>query len=178
MKRVNKILFLIGFFLSLVMNAQEPLKLSSKEFMSIVKTYHPLAYRYRLENQIAEQQVTAARGSLDPVLSGKLGEKDIKGIPYYNQKGIELEIPTWYGIDFNAGYNSMEGQKIDNSDTRGSLYQYGVTIPLAKNLLYDKRRAVIEQAKYAVKMTKAEQLLLTNDLFLEAENTYWEWVKN
>ena len=27
-------------------------------------------------------------------------------------------------------------------------------------------------------MTEAEQAVLTNDLLLEAENTYWEWVKN
>lgn len=37
---------------------------------------------------------------------------------------------------------------------------------------------MLEQAKYALKMTEAEQAVLTNDLLLEAENTYWEWVKN
>lgn len=178
MRRQSRFFFLLGLLFYALLGAQETLSLSSQEFMSIVKKYHPLAYRYRLQNEIAQQGVTAARGALDPVLSGKMGQKNIKGIPYYEQKGIELEIPTWYGIDFNAGYSSLEGQRVDNSETSGPLYQYGVTVPLAKNLFYDRRRAVIEQAKYAVKMTEAEQLVLTNDLFLEAENTYWEWVKS
>jgi hypothetical protein len=52
-----------------------------------------------------------------------------------------------------------------------------VTIPLAKNLWYDKRRAVLDQAKLAQKMTRAEQIILSNELLLDAENTYWEWVK-
>lgn len=178
MKRLNKILFLLWLMVSASAMGQEALKLSSLEFMAIVKKYHPLAYRYRIQNEVARQELKAARGALDPVLSGKIGEKNIKGIPYYEQKAIGLEIPTWYGIDFNAGYSSLEGQRVDNSATEGPLYQYGVTVPLAKNLFYDRRRAVIEQAKYAVKMTEAEQIVLTNDLFLKAENTYWEWVKN
>jgi outer membrane protein TolC len=49
---------------------------------------------------------------------------------------------------------------------------------LAKNLLYDKRRAMLDQAKFGLKMTEAEQTVLTNELLLDAENTYWEWVKN
>ena len=27
-------------------------------------------------------------------------------------------------------------------------------------------------------MTCAEQIILSNELLLDAENTYWEWVKN
>ena len=54
----------------------------------------------------------------------------------------------------------------------------GITVPLAKNLLYDKRRAALDQAKFASKMTEAEQTVFTNELLLEAENTYWEWVQS
>ena len=152
--------------------------MSAKEFISIVKNYHPLAIKYQLQNKIAASEITLARGNFDPVLGGKLGEKNIDGIQYYRQRNIELGIPTWYGIDLTASYNYLEGEKLNNSDTKGGLYQFGVTVPLAKNLLYDKRRAMLEQAKYALKMTEAEQEVLTNDLLLEAENTYWEWVKN
>jgi outer membrane protein TolC len=157
---------------------QDSLKLSQPEFLSIVKKYHPLAYKYRLQNKIAESEITRARGNFDPVLSGKLGEKNIDGERYYEQRNLGLEIPTWYGIELNGSYNYLDGERLSNSDTRGGLAQFGITIPLAKNLLYDKRRALLDQAKFALKMTEAEQTVLTNDLFLDAENAYWDWVKN
>ena len=158
--------------------AQDSLKLSHQEFLNIVKNYHPLALKYQLQNKIANAEITKARGNFDLVLAGKLGEKNIDGTKYYEQKNVELGIPTWYGIDITGSYNNLDGEKLNNSETKGGLYQFGVTIPLAKNLLYDKRRAMLDQAKFGLKMTEAEQIVLTNELLLDAENTYWDWVKN
>ncbi|SIQ55391.1 Outer membrane protein TolC [Chryseobacterium sp. RU37D] len=157
--------------------AQDSLKLSHQEFLNIVKNYHPLAFRYQLQNKIANAEITKARGNFDPVIAGKLGEKNIDGTKYYEQKNVELGIPTWYGIDITGSYNYLDGEKLNSSETKGGLYQFGVTVPLAKNLLYDKRRAMLDQAKFGLKMTEAEQTVLTNELLLDAENTYWEWVK-
>ncbi|SHL97669.1 TolC family protein [Chryseobacterium polytrichastri] len=178
MKKQNKILFII--ILSFFQNgwAQDSLKISAQEFIAVVKNYHPLALKYQLQNTMAQSEITKARGSFDPILGGKIGEKNIDGTQYYEQKNIELGIPTWYGIDLTASYNYLDGQKLNSSDTKGGLYQMGITIPLAKNLLYDKRRAMLDQAKFALKMTEAEQTVLTNDLLLNAENTYWEWVQS
>ncbi len=158
--------------------AQDSLKLSHQEFLNIVKNYHPLAFKYQLQNKIASAEIIKARGNFDPVLEGKLGEKVIDGTRYYEQKNIGLGIPTWYGIDITGSYNYIEGERLNRSETPGGLYQFGITIPLAKNLLYDKRRALLDQARFGLKMTEAEQLVLTNELMMEAENTYWEWVKN
>lgn len=179
MKKVNKLfsIFLILFSLQFSF-AQDSLKLSHQEFLNVVKNYHPLAFKYQLQNKIANAEITKARGGFDPVLAGKLGEKNIDGTHYYKQKNLELGIPTWYGIDIHGGYNYLEGDKLSNTETVGGLYQFGVTIPLAKNLLYDKRRAMLDQAKFGLKMTEAEQIVLTNELLLDAENTFWEWVKN
>lgn len=178
MKKLNKI-FLLVFLLLVQFNfAQDSLKLSANEFISIVKNYHPLALKYQLQNKIATAEITQARGGFDPVLGGKLGEKNIDGTHYYKQRNLELGIPTWYGIDIHGGYNYIEGDKLSNTETIGGLYQFGVTIPLAKNLLYDKRRAMLDQAKFAQKMTEAEQTVLTNELLLDAENKYLEWVQN
>ncbi len=151
-------------------------QLSYLEFLDIVKQYHPLAYSYRLQNNIAKADVLKARGNFDPLLDAKTGTKTIDAIEYYTESNVGLQIPTWYGIDITGSYTNIDGQRINNSDTRGGLYQMGITIPLAKNLLYDKRRAQLDQAKYALEMTAAEQELLTNELLLEAENTYWNWV--
>jgi len=178
MKKQNKIIFILVFFFFQYGFSQDSLRISAQEFISVVRNFHPLALKYRLQNKIAESEITRARGNFDPVLAGKLGEKNIDGTKYYEQKNIELGIPTWYGIDLTTSYNYLDGEKLNPSDTRGGLYQFGVTVPLAKNLLYDRRRAVLDQAKFALKMTEAEQAVLTNDLLLEAENTYWEWVQS
>lgn len=178
MKKANKVLFVLIFLFFQSGFAQDSLKISVNEFISVVKNYHPLALKYRLQNKMAEAEILRARGNFDPVLSGKLGEKNIDGTQYYEQKNLALEIPTWYGVEVTGSYNYLDGEKLNPSDTKSGLYQFGVTVPLAKNLLYDKRRAMLDQAKFALKMTEAEQAVLTNDLLLEAENTYWEWVQN
>ncbi|TKC03115.1 TolC family protein [Pedobacter cryotolerans] len=178
MKRRNKLfllLMLIGFFQ--FAHAQDTLKLSHQEFLVVVKNYHPLAFRYRLQNQLAKAEIQSARGNFDPILAAKKGSKTIDGTNYYKETNVGLGIPTWYGVELNGSYNYIDGQRLNNSETKGGLYQFGITLPLSKNLLYDKRRALLDQARFALQMTEAEQLLLTNDLMLEAENAYWEWVK-
>lgn len=174
----NKLFLLLSLCCSTLFSyAQDTLRLSHQEFLNIVKNYHPLTFRYRLQNQIAEAEILKARGNFDPLASAKNGAKTIDAIDYYEETNISLGIPTWYGIELNGSYNTIDGERLNNSDTRGGLYQFGITLPLAKNLLYDKRRALLDQAKFARQMTEAEQWLLTNNLLLEAENTYWNWVK-
>ena len=53
-----------------------------------------MALKYQLQNKIAQSEITKARGNFDPILGGKLGEKNIDGVQYYRQKNIELGIPT------------------------------------------------------------------------------------
>ena len=171
--------FIAFLFISLGTNwviAQDSITISYQEFISVVKKYHPLAYKYQLENKIAEKEIQNARGNFDPQLSAKLGEKEIGNTTYYQQQAVELAIPTWYGVELNGSYNKYQGEKLNNSDTKGEIYQLGITIPLAKNLIIDKRRAWLQQQKLAQKMTFAEQQLKTNELMQEAENTYWQWL--
>ncbi|GGC52854.1 transporter [Pedobacter quisquiliarum] len=168
---------MLQFASAQVVVAQDTLRLSHGEFLAIVKQYHPLAFKYRLENQIAKAEVQQARGYFDPVLSAKDGKKTIDGVDYYQESNVGLEIPTWYGVSLSGSYNNIEGQRLNNSDTRGGLYQFGVTVPLAKGLLFDQQRALLQQARAALQMTAAEQQLLTNALFRDAETTYWDWVR-
>ncbi|MGV3704264.1 MAG: TolC family protein [Arcticibacter sp.] len=178
MKKRNKIILLLFILcVAQISLAQDTLRLSHKEFVWIVKQYHPLAFRYRLENDIAKAEVLQAKGSFDPVLQVKEGSKTIDGIDYYEESHVGIEIPTWYGIELNGSYKYLEGERLNNSATPGGLYQFGLTIPLAKGLIYDSRRALLEQARHARQVTAAEQQVLTNELLRDAENAYWQWVK-
>jgi len=178
MERPTKFLVLLSMLWIQLLSGQDSLMLSHQEFIAVVRNYHPLAFSYQLQRKIAAAEVQRAKGNFDPLLSAKAGEKNIDGTRYYEQKNIALEVPTWYGIDLQGSYNQLNGERLNPSDTQGGLYQFGLTIPLARNLLYDKRRALLEQAKSAQKMTDAEQNLLMNNLMLEAERVYWSWVKN
>lgn len=168
----------IAFLLSTLTSfAQDTLRLSHAEFLSIVKSYHPLAFRYDLQNRAAEAEIQIAHGHFDPILSGGTGVKTIDGVNYYRESGVGVNIPTWYGIELNGSYNHLEGERLNTSATPGGLIQYGLTVPLAKNLLYDRRRALLDQSRAGRRMTAAEQRLLTNQLLLDADNAYWEWVQ-
>lgn len=173
--------FLINIFtvfLNPIFAQPEALRLSHEEFIAAVKKYHPLVLRSVSETQIAIANVQQAKGNFDPMLDGKIGSKTIDGTNYYKESNVGLVIPTWYGIELKGAYNYLEGEKLNNSDTRGGLYQFGLTVPLAQNLLYDKRRALVEQSKLSLQMTEAEQRVLINELLLEADNMYWTWVKD
>lgn len=157
--------------------AQDTLTLSHGEFLSIVKRFHPLSLQYKLQNEIARSELRKAKGNFDPLLAAKSGSKTIDGTDYYQQHNIGVEIPTWYGIELNGNYNYLEGERLNNNDTKGGLYQFGLSIPLSKNLLYDKRRAVLDQARFALSMTTAQQQVLNSELLRDAEIVYWDWVK-
>ena len=178
MRKGNRIIFLLPLLLLAQLSfGQDSLRLTHDGFMAIVKQYHPLAFRYRLQNNIAEAEVSSARGNFDPVLAGKDGSKTIDGENYYKETNVGIDIPTWYGLSLGGSYNYIDGQRLNNSQTKGGLYQFGLTVPLAKGLIFDQRRALLGQAKVALQMTAAEQQLLTNELFRDAENSYWQWVR-
>ncbi|PRD54647.1 TolC family protein [Sphingobacterium gobiense] len=175
--RIIILLLSMGFSCQPILGQQYH-QLSLLEFLTIVKHFHPMAESYQTDQEIARAEVQKARGQVDPVLSAKTGTKTIDQVDYYEESNVHLRIPTWYGVAFEGSFNHIEGQKLNNSDTRGGLYQFGVTVPLARNLIYNQQRAILDQAQAALKMTQAEQVMLTNALLAEAESVYWQWAKS
>jgi outer membrane protein TolC len=51
-------------------------------------------------------------------------------------------------------------------------------MPLAKNLLMDKRRATLQQAKIMIQASEQEQKIILNNLMMEATEAYWQWVQS
>lgn len=171
MKRRLLLLLFSGFaFLS---QAQQTLSL--EEYLAIVKKYHPVARQAALDVEIAKANVTSARGGFDPVFTNEIARKEFGGLLYYDDQLTEVKVPTWYGVDFVTGIESLTGARTSTPDTKGNSSYFGFSVPVGKGLLMDKRRSDLQQAKIFTQLSVQEQRSVLNDLLYDAAKAYWTW---
>ena len=151
--------------------------LSLKSFLQIVKQFHPVAKQANLQVDKATADLTIARGNFDPIFAGGGSNKTFDGINYYQTNTTQLNIPIWYGIELNAGIEYLAGSRTNPTETNGKTSFAGISIPLAKNLLMDKRRAALQQAKVMIGASEQEKKILLNELMMDAADAYWRWVQ-
>ncbi|MBL7702344.1 MAG: TolC family protein [Ferruginibacter sp.] len=153
------------------------MKLSAQQFLEIVKQYHPVARQADIFVEKAKADVTIARGMFDPMLQNESSQKTFDGVDYYNYNRPSLNIPTWFGVEVSAGLEYLSGSRTDPVETKGESSYFGISVPLAKNLLMDKRRAALQSAKIYRTASGAEKRNILNNLLLDATTGYWNWVK-
>ena len=151
--------------------------LSEEAFISIVKKYHPVIKQADIAVQKANAELTLSRSGFDPSFYLNTDQKTFDGKNYYSYINPELKIPTWYGIEIKAGLENNGGQYLNSEASDGKTSYIGLSLPIGKNLLMDKRRAVLKQAKIFRDQSEAERLNMINDLLYEAYTAYWSWVK-
>ena len=180
MAKFRQLLFLF-IYLPAFCFAQDSLRvaaiLTPEDFVSIVKKYHPVIKQATIQIEKAKASIVIARGGFDPLLYVNNDQKTFSGKNYYSYTNPELKIPTWFGIELKAGLENNSGKYLNNEVTSGQLSYLGVSVPLAKNLLMDNRRAVLQQSKIFRDQTEAERTNTVNDLLSEAYVSYWNWVK-
>lgn len=159
------------------LTAQEKKILSAEEFINIVREFHPVAKQASLQVERAKAEITIARGAFDPSVYLDKDQKTFDGKNYYSYSGLGLKIPTWYGIEVKGGLENNGGQLLNSEITPGPSGYIGLSVPIAKNLVMDKRRAVLLQAKLYREQTETERLNTMNDLLYEAYAAYWEWAR-
>ena len=184
MKLLYAILSIVALMICIPANAQVKYQqpdslqtLSAKQLIEIVKQFHPVAKQADIFIEKAKADVTIARGMFDPVLSNESAEKTFDGTNYYNYNRPELSIPTWFGVELTAGLEYLAGNRTDPEETKGRTSYVGISVPLAKNLLMDKRRAALQTAKIFREASAVEKRNILNNLLLEAMKTYWTWVQ-
>lgn len=153
-------------------------KLDPEQFMQMVKRYHPIARQAYIEVEKSKAEVIAAKGGFDPVLQTYLGEKTFDGVNYYKQISPEISMPTRLGVEFLAGAENLSGERLDPNQTAGQTNYLGLKIPLARDLITDKRRTVLRQAKLYRTLTYSSQLAILNQLLYQSMETYLEWMKD
>ncbi|MBK8145679.1 MAG: TolC family protein [Bacteroidetes bacterium] len=160
-----------------VVNAQDSLKtLHAEQVLKIVQEFHPVVKLANLDVERSSAEITVARAAFDPVLSNYISNKTFAGENYYNYLNPNVSIPTWYGIEFFAGIENLSGNRFEPGETIGQTSYAGVSASLLKNLVIDKRRAYLQQAKLYKDMAVIEQQLIVNNILMDAMNAYWQWV--
>lgn len=174
--------WLLGMLLlPLVVQAQQDsfpaATMSEQDLLNVIRAYHPLVKQADYSVERAEAAITASRGGFDPLLDLSSSRKRFGGDLYYSYYNPELVIPTWYGIEVYGGLENIAGGRVNSESSLGKTSYLGVSVPLLKDLVIDKRRAALQQAKVYLKQSAAERALLVNDLLFDALAEYWNWVK-
>jgi outer membrane protein TolC len=159
-------------------SAQDSLRtLNAEQLLNIIRAHHPVVRQSVILVEKSKTEITQARAAFDPVFNSYSSRKSFNGLNYYDYQSPEIRVPTWYGIEVYSGIENLSGNRLDPSQTQGQSSYFGIQVPLAKNLLIDKRRAALAQAKIMNQMSQAEQSLMINNLLMEAMGAYWHWVK-
>lgn len=174
MRKLVFILFLIPFWVS----GQTVLKF--EDYIQMVKIWHPIAIQATLVNQQGEAQFMGSKGSNDPKLIAENEQKNFGGSDYYNLQKYGLKIPTRSGVSFQGGFENNAGDYLNPADYTPDegLYYAGVEIKLGNGLFTDQRRAAIQQAEIFASKSEQEQLLMLNNLVLDAGKVYWDWLES
>lgn len=143
-------------------------------FMQQVKKYHPIAKQANIQVDKADAGLLSAKGSFDPTIVFDASRKTFDGKSYYFYTNLEFTIPLPIG-NLKAGLENNGGDLLNSEITKGKTSYLGLEIPLLKGLLLDKRRAVLQQAKLFRLQSDQQRLIILNDLFFQAYNTYWQW---
>ena len=151
--------------------------LSQETFLNMVRKFHPIARQATIIVDRADANLIAARAGFDPVLSLGAERKTFDGKYYYEHVNPELSIPTWYGVEIAGGLERNLGDLLNPELSQGRSTYLGVSVPIAKNLLMDKRRATLRQARILRDQSIWERRLAINDLLHEAAKSYWNWVQ-
>jgi len=170
------VIFLLLFYSSFAISQNNSSSLNVEQFLEIVRQYHPVVKLSNIGIQKSDADITIARGAFNPIISNVISNKTFSNTPYYDYTNPNVTIPTWYGIEVSAGLENLSGNRFDPSETLGQSSYIGISIPLLKNLVIDKRRAYLQQAKLYNEMAKTEQQAIINNILMEAASQFWEWV--
>ncbi|MCX8020645.1 MAG: TolC family protein [Chitinophagaceae bacterium] len=175
---MKRSLSFIGFILMMTGTApaqDSQTTLSWQQVLNEVKKNHPVALQAGILVDKARADITIAQSAFDPFFNTNRGEKTFNHLEYYNYQKNELYIPTLPGVDMYAGLENLNGQRTNPGDTRGKTGFVGVSIPLAQNVLTDKRRAALRTAYLMREASESEKALIYNNLILDAMKAYWTW---
>lgn len=157
----------------------QPEVLGFEEYLAYVKKYHPVARQAQLRISQGEAQLLKARGGFDPKLEVDYARKQFKDTEYYGLLNSTFKLPTWYGLEFKAGYEQNQGQYLNPQQTvpEEGLFSAGISLAVGKDMLMDKRMAALRTARIFQEQSAAERDLLVNEVLYQAALAYFDWYR-
>lgn len=171
---------LFGFLLLMTpFMAQGQTVLGFQEYMNYVKKYHPVAQQADLNIEMGNAKLLKARGGFDPKIEVDYNGKRFKNTEYFDLLSTRLKVPTWYGLEFKAGFEQNDGVYLnpENNVPDAGLFNAGLSLPLLQGLLINERMATLNQAKIFQEQTQADRDVLVNQVLYEAALAYFNWLK-
>jgi outer membrane protein TolC len=155
----------------------DSLDLSYTDYLGLVLQNHPMAQQAELRGQSGEQYIRVARGAFDPYLAANWDAKQFSGKDYWQIFQSSVRVPTWFGTEIFAGWNSANGTNLDPSQSIPLSGQavLGVEVNVGRGLFIDQRRADLQKAKLYAQGTLVEQRIMVLDLINAATTAYWDW---
>lgn len=153
--------------------------LSLAEYLGYVKSFHPIVKQANLVINESEAKLMKARGAFDPKLEVDYDRKKFKNTEYFDRLNATFKIPTWFGIEFKGNFEENTGDFLNPQAfvPEDGLYSAGVSVPVARGLLTNKRMAMLRQSRLYVKQAQADRQLLVNNILYEATVTYFNWLR-
>ncbi len=177
-----KYLFLVFLFFGFSTFGQQTIskELTYNEFLGYVKKYHPLAKNANLEVSKAQANLMMARGGFDPKIEVDFSQKQFKDKDYYSILNSSFKIPTWYGIELKAGFDTNDGLYLNPENTTPSqgLTSFGISVPLGQGLLINQRMADVRKAKIQIQLSQSERKIQAIGVLYDASLAYFNWKKN
>lgn len=161
---------------SAIFAQKDTLTFNLEQVLGIIKKHHPVVRMADINVKQSLAEITIARGAFNPVLSNTIAKKTFVNSNYYDDMNPTITIPTWFGIEIAGGLENLQGSRVNPSETVGETSFVGVSVPVLKNLVMDKRRAALKQSKIYSKLAKAEQQAMINNVLMDAAEQYFEWV--
>ena len=170
-----KQVILIILFSGALYTAAQPNVFTEDQFISAVAKFHPVAKQAGVYVRIAKADLLSSRGQFDPRFTSETARKEFGAVTYYDQRFNQVSIPTWYGLEFHAGTEKIGGSRVNPEETSGSITYMGFSVQPLQNLLMDKRRAALLQARNIQLLSQLQRQSIINDLLHDALRAYWDW---
>ncbi|MDG1729210.1 MAG: TolC family protein [Algibacter sp.] len=173
------ILSIILFFSGLVSAQDSTSVISLSEYLGYVKAFHPIVKQANLVINESEAKLMKARGAFDPKLEVDYDRKKFKNTEYFDRLNASFKIPTWFGVELKGNFEENTGDFLNPQAfvPEDGLYSAGVSVPVARGLLTNKRMAMLRQSRLFVKQAQVDRQLLVNNILFDATVSYFNWLK-